>query len=304
MACEMLRRAQRCAILFLTVAIIYANGSSAQITSSATAKAGTPKAPAPVKLNARNDEERRTRKDLAALLKTLNKKPNDAILLNNIGVAYHKLGQQDKALEFVKRSLARDGKAAKTHLNLAIVYAVLSRKDDALAAVTRSIDLDRKRKEARVFQCDLFMQLERFDDTVECFETVLDEFGDEPWIRVAIGIALTSDGDPERASRVLKDAAEDLPDDPIAQNAYAIVLYQRNKFDDAIDHLERAVETMPEVVQLRFNLAMAYWADGRKEEAREEYDVVKELDPDLAYKLNRQFYSDFLLDASVLAKDK
>lgn len=303
MTCDTARRLRIFAVGFIAVFVLASLPTSAQNNKSDATNVLGPAAKPATKKNARTAAERALRKDLAALHKLLAKDPNDAILLNNIGVAYHKLGENQQALDFVMRSLTIDGTAPKSYMNLGIIFTALGRHEDALAAVARANRMVPDREKPRIFECELLTQLQRDKETVECFEKLIADFGERPWLRIGLGIAMIRDGDAKEATKVLEQAAAELPDNPIAQNALAIALYSRKKFDDAIEHLEECVEKMPDVVALRFNLAMSYWADGQKDEAREEYDAVKQLDPDLAYKLNRLFYSDYLVDASVLAQD-
>jgi peptidoglycan/xylan/chitin deacetylase (PgdA/CDA1 family)/uncharacterized caspase-like protein len=58
-------------------------------------------------------------------------KPNDPILLNNLGFLYYWTGQYDKALPYLEKTLQLDPKRKEAHGNIAEVYLKLGRKADA-----------------------------------------------------------------------------------------------------------------------------------------------------------------------------
>jgi peptidoglycan/xylan/chitin deacetylase (PgdA/CDA1 family)/tetratricopeptide (TPR) repeat protein len=58
-------------------------------------------------------------------------KPNDPILLNNLGFVYYVMGRYDDALSYLQKTLAADPKRKEAHGNLADVYLKLGRRDDA-----------------------------------------------------------------------------------------------------------------------------------------------------------------------------
>jgi len=58
-------------------------------------------------------------------------KPNDPILLNNLGFLYYAAGRYDEALPYLEKTLQIDPKRKEAHGNIAELYLKLGRKEEA-----------------------------------------------------------------------------------------------------------------------------------------------------------------------------
>jgi peptidoglycan/xylan/chitin deacetylase (PgdA/CDA1 family)/TolA-binding protein len=58
-------------------------------------------------------------------------KPNDPVLMNNLGFIYYAMGRNDDALAWFEKTLAADPKRKEVHGNIADLYLKLGRKDEA-----------------------------------------------------------------------------------------------------------------------------------------------------------------------------
>jgi len=58
-------------------------------------------------------------------------KPNDPILLNNLGFLYYAMGRYDEALPYLEKTLQIDPKRKEAHGNMAELYMKLGRKQEA-----------------------------------------------------------------------------------------------------------------------------------------------------------------------------
>jgi tetratricopeptide (TPR) repeat protein len=58
-------------------------------------------------------------------------KPNDPVLMNNLGFIDYVLGRYDAALVWLEKTLALDPKRKEAHGNIAELYLRLGRKEDA-----------------------------------------------------------------------------------------------------------------------------------------------------------------------------
>lgn len=68
----------------------------------------------------------------------------------------------------------------------------------------------------------------------------------------------------------------------IAHNNLGKILYNSGKFEEAMEHYNRAVELKPASTQPRFNLGLIYLKLGRVEEAAGQFRLALEADPDNA----------------------
>jgi len=58
-------------------------------------------------------------------------KPNDAVLLNNLGFVYYVMGRFDDALTYLQKTLAADPKRKEAHQNIADLLVKMGRKEEA-----------------------------------------------------------------------------------------------------------------------------------------------------------------------------
>ena len=58
-------------------------------------------------------------------------KPRDAVLLNNLGFIYFRMGRYDDALVWLQKTLAVDPRRKEAHENIADVYMKLGRTAEA-----------------------------------------------------------------------------------------------------------------------------------------------------------------------------
>jgi len=70
---------------------------------------------------------------LNAFQEAVRLKPNDPVLLNNLGFIYYKMDRYDDALGWLEKTLAADPKRKEAHGNIAELYLKLGRKGEAKA---------------------------------------------------------------------------------------------------------------------------------------------------------------------------
>ena len=70
------------------------------------------------------------------------------------------------------------------------------------------------------------------------------------------------------------------PGDPVSQFSFGNVLLDHDQLDDAIIHLQKAVELRPDVPEYHYKLANAFSQSGRAAEAITQYDLALQSQPD------------------------
>jgi tetratricopeptide (TPR) repeat protein len=112
---------------------------------SAPAPAATPNAEAaPANMPSLDDMKRMAEKQAQPLLTELQKKPNDAVLLNKTALTYKAAHQFDKAAEYFKKSLDSDPKNVAVRDDYASCLYYLGDVDGALAQLHKSLTYDPK----------------------------------------------------------------------------------------------------------------------------------------------------------------
>jgi tetratricopeptide (TPR) repeat protein len=92
---------------------------------------------APSDVEVRNDlgvallRERRYQEALAHFRYALTIRPDDVMVLSNVGQVYVDIGTPERSLDYLKRSVALDPKAPRSHVALGLAYAGLGRLDAA-----------------------------------------------------------------------------------------------------------------------------------------------------------------------------
>ena len=121
---------------------------AATVTAAAAAPSAssTPNAaePTPVKTPSLDDMKRMADKQAQPLLTELQKKPNDAALLNKTALTYKAAHQFDRAAEYFRKSLEIDPKNVAVRADYASCLYYMGDIDGALAQLEKSLSYDPK----------------------------------------------------------------------------------------------------------------------------------------------------------------
>jgi peptidoglycan/xylan/chitin deacetylase (PgdA/CDA1 family)/tetratricopeptide (TPR) repeat protein len=77
----------------------------------------------------------------SAFAKAVSLKPNDAVLLNNLGFIFYELGRYNDAVTWLEKTLAADPNRKEAHGNIADAYLKLGRKAEAKKHYERYLEL-------------------------------------------------------------------------------------------------------------------------------------------------------------------
>ena len=103
-----------------------------------------------------------------------------------------------------------------------------------------------------------------------------------------LGISYERLGDHKDAIEMLERAIELSPDDANAYYALGYAYYQKRKYKRAVDAFESTVRLKPNNAFAFKKLGSAYLKLGKKDKAREQYQILKQLDAQLADELYRE----------------
>ncbi len=126
-----------------------------------------------------------------------------------------------------------------------------------------------------------YSQAEEYYNKALAFEDSLSD----AWINMALSV--DRQGRYEESLGIMKSALEKVPSDTIDILFYTSLIHSRNdKYDLARDGYSRLLESNPDNVQFRFNLAAACERLGDFEMAETHFKKILEVDPDNALTLN------------------
>jgi tetratricopeptide (TPR) repeat protein len=186
---------------------------------------------------------------LADLQQAIQLEPNLASAHYSLGVVYDRMGDIDKAISEFETTVKLDETNYKAQLYLAEKYANSNQPMKAIDAFAKAIKYDRNNVEA-----------------LKDFAFLTLKYNEEKGWR--------------DAKSVLERALELSKDDPEALMNYGYTLYLDKNFSGAIANYLHALQFDPNSVQIHYNIALAYDANGQKTLALEEWRKVVDLDPD------------------------
>ncbi|MFQ5899333.1 MAG: tetratricopeptide repeat protein, partial [Candidatus Methylomirabilia bacterium] len=124
------------------------------------------------------------------------------------------------------------------------------------------------------------LELGRLPEAAEQLRLALQRDPDDGRARNNLVVALLRQGRPDEAMAHLGHVIRLEPEFGYANLGAALTDLGRPA--EALDHVRRAIELNPESAFAHFELARAYVALGKVGAAREEYEIVRRLDPQLA----------------------
>lgn len=178
-------------------------------------------------------------------------------LLNNLGIAYMRQGQLDKAEEVLDQARATEGRFS-TYINLSSLALRERRFEEALAwadtAVLKAPNVD----QAHFNRAMALARLDRIDEALRSLDAAIEVNTANPQNHVFAG---------------------DLS-------------LNRGRMDDAVRHYQTAVQLAPDLFPAQVGLARAAWEVGQTDVARAALEAAKRLTPNhlVIAQLERQIY--------------
>ncbi|BBB58366.1 hypothetical protein UNDKW_0093 [Undibacterium sp. KW1] len=87
-----------------------------------------------------NEAKKAYGKAIELLLPRLQISPNDVVLVSRFGLYSARVGDKEKANEYMQRALKLGPKDANVHFRVGLAYELLGQRDEALAAISKAIE--------------------------------------------------------------------------------------------------------------------------------------------------------------------
>jgi adenylate cyclase len=154
-----------------------------------------------------------------------------------------------QASKNIKKALELDDEDYAAYLSLAQLYWLRKERDKAIAAIERAITINPNGADAYA----------------------------------ALGEFLAFTGKPEEGIKLIKKAIRLNPNPPAFYLMYlGEACYFLGRYEDSIEMLKKVLQRFPNNLVAHIDVAAAYSASGREEEARQEANVLLELDPEFS----------------------
>ncbi|RPI45520.1 MAG: tetratricopeptide repeat protein [Betaproteobacteria bacterium] len=190
------------------------------------------------------------------------------------GIALYSQGQYEQAAQSLREAIKRDSHDAQARYALGLALWAMGRQEDALAEMQRAFE--NPEVKARALQDPAFAPI----------RGVLDSRAGQDSGRSAEekryideGLQAARRGDFAAAVAAYNRALATNPDNAGILNWKGYALYRARAYPEAIATLERAASLAPRIAEIHYNLALALWKSGRRDDAVRALARAYEADP-------------------------
>jgi predicted O-linked N-acetylglucosamine transferase (SPINDLY family) len=187
----------------------------------------------------------------------LSQNPNHPDALHRLGLVAFQLGQNDAAVDLIRKAIVSQPNDAAYHLNLALALQARGDLDSAIASFSKAIQIR--------------------PDLVEAHHN--------------LGKALRQQGNYDQAAVVLREAIALNPEHAESHNTLGLVLRAQSKLSDAAAEYARALQIRPDYPDALNNLGNVLREQAKLDEAIACYDRAIALRPDDAMIHSNKIYT-------------
>ena len=199
--------------------------------------------------------------------------------LREIGTAYAKGLQFEKALEFYEKLRLERPDDVDVLNNISIIYREQGENKKALRILTQEIEIDPSLLRGRLDAAQVLKKLDRVLDAIELLESGLDIVKDKFKLYYQLAKFYRDSDDVESAISYMENALKIEPENSEALTYLAFLYFSSMKVEQAINTLKRAVAYDISYIPARLTLADIYVSEGMTEEAKKELNKILVIDP-------------------------
>ncbi|HEY0325326.1 MAG TPA: tetratricopeptide repeat protein, partial [Allosphingosinicella sp.] len=185
-------------------------------------------------------------------------------------------GQRATAMTEVRQRIARGSRDPADHIQLGDLLVDARQFDEAAAAYARAHELWRAGTYPAIPEWTLFVarggaleQGGRWPEARTALREAYRLAPAEPVVLNYLGYAQIDRGEePAESERMIREALRLAPDSAAITDSLGWALFRTGRVDEAIPYLERAARNEPADVEINEHLGDAYYAAGRRYEAR------------------------------------
>jgi tetratricopeptide (TPR) repeat protein len=223
----------------------------------------------------------------------LQEDPDNANILNLLGLVFYRQKKYDRAVEYIKRALAI-APDAYFYLNLGNIYYDMGEIDNAISEYNKSLELEKnnikvlfslaecyKRKnnfESAIIQYNnalnlrpndieicmnivvLYLDIKKKEEALEILETIIKNNPEEVEVLLNLGLYYVEEDMPDKALEVYNRILQMKPGSYKAYLNLACLYYETYEHDKSIECCNKALDLKPEYPDAYLNLGNAYKA--------------------------------------------
>ena len=198
--------------------------------------------------------------------------PNNAMVLNLLGVMAHQMGDNQLGVELLTRAIDIDPAAPSFHNNLGGVYDAMGRLEDAAECYREAIRMQPGYADSHYNLGTVLFRLDRKEEAVASFNKAIDV---DPGLFKAhnnLGGALTELSDYDGAIEHFQRAIEIEPDHSAALSNLGNAYMGRGDIARSLECHRRALSLEADRAETHWNLSFALLAAGDLRQGWQEYD--------------------------------
>lgn len=195
--------------------------------------------------------------------------PNDCAVLNNIGLCYSKLGENDEAEEYFLRALSNNNKSVETYVNLSDIYYSQKRIAEAINLLETAVTLLPDNIVLLHYLARIYIEDVRYDLAIDMLSRILDispENIDAYWDLGNVHYEL---GEYENAAAAFEHVLEKRNDNAIFFYQTGLAYEGADLTDKAISNFLKAIAVNPDFSPAYKKVAVMFLAQDDKESAKE-----------------------------------
>ena len=218
--------------------------------------------------------------------------PSMDLFYNQEALEFFQLGEYhfqsnhfEEAIDAYQKAIEREPTFAEAYYKLGISLGKLGKPKDGILTLEKALSLDPYNASVYNALGAMYGMLQQYDQAIEQFEKAVDI---DPQLSLAynnMGILFGKLGDHKRALEVLKLAVQIEPESAESQGALGVAYAMAGQPHNAIKPLQEAVRIDPYYAKAHFNLGITYLWLGDFLRAKEQYEILKNLDFEMAQDL-------------------
>ncbi|NJL58350.1 MAG: tetratricopeptide repeat protein [Desulfobacteraceae bacterium] len=207
--------------------------------------------------------------------------------LHLLGVAYHQQGNNEMAVNLIRKAIEIAPNSFLFYGNLGAAYHALKRYDEALSCYRKSLELNPNHRDAMLnmqkilklqgqtppdIKAELeqgitYQQSGNMTEAAECYRRILAYDPDHPDALQMLGVAEHFFGNEESSLKLLRRSIEINPKNPIYYSNVGNTLRELGQLEDALAAYRKCAEMNPRIAEVYVNMGLIYYDLGKSEEA-------------------------------------
>jgi tetratricopeptide (TPR) repeat protein len=223
---------------------------------------------------------------IAAFQEALKENPQDLKINYQLAQAYHNAGQYENAEKTYQMLAELSPEDAVTYYNTILrMFDQAGMSDKAIMAAQKLIELQPNNADAIYNLGYMYTKLKKWNEAIESFNKALEIRPNFEYAYANIGNSYYEMKNYTKSLEAYKKFAELMPDSPDGWYWIGVNYMQLKRWSDALDPLRKTIELRPDYAYALYNLAIAYLNLHDNYSAKEIYNKLTTIDPELAKKL-------------------